>query len=174
MKLILRALPLLVATAVPAAAAAQLVITVPAVEPIIPRAAFEPERDAMADVDAALAAAQASGRHVMIIFGGDWCHDSRALADLFAQERFATMLDERYHIVRVHVPRASGQRSIAAGQRFGLGDIVGTPTVLILTPDGRPINLADAPRWRNAASRKPDAIHRHFARAVPPVRQTAR
>lgn len=133
-------------------------------------AVFDPARDAMADVDAALAAAQLSRRHVLIIFGGDWCHDSRALTDLFAQERFATMLAARYEIVRVHVPRALDQRSIAAGHRFGLGNIVGTPTVLILTPDGRPINLSDAPRWRNAASRKADGIYRHFARTVAPVR----
>lgn len=131
---------------------------------------FDPARDAMADIDAALTAAAAGGRHVMIIFGGDWCHDSRALTELFAQDRFAAMLADRYEIVHVHVPRAHDQRSIAAGHRFGLGNIVGTPTVLILTADGRPTNLTDAPRWRNAASRKPDAIYRYFARTVAPVR----
>lgn len=130
---------------------------------------FNPDADAEADVNAAIAAAQTSGRHVMIVLGGDWCHDSMAIADLFAQDRFQTMLNARYEIAWVHVPFDPTARSIAVAHRFGLGDIVGTPTVLILTPAGQPINLDDAPTWRNAASRKPEAIYRHFARAVAPV-----
>lgn len=130
---------------------------------------FDPAADAGAAVDAALIAAQDSGRHVLVIFGGDWCHDSEAIADLFGSDRFAAMLAARYELVWVHVPYSRDERTIAVARRFGLGDIVGTPTILILTPQGQPTNLEDAPRWRNAASRKPDAIYRHFARAVAPV-----
>lgn len=130
---------------------------------------FDPERDANADVDAALSAAQASGRHVLVIFGGDWCHDSMAIADLFDSDRFAAMLAQRYELVWVHVPFSRDERSIATASRFGLGDVVGTPTMLILTPQGQPTNLSDAPTWRNAASRKPEAVYRHFSRAVAPA-----
>ena len=130
---------------------------------------FNPSRDATADVDAALAAAQVSGRHVMLIMGGDWCHDSMALADSFATERFQSMLDARYELVWIHVPHDIADRSTVIARRFGLDSIVGTPTVLILNPSGQAINLADAPTWRNAASRKPAAIYRHFSRAVAPL-----
>lgn len=130
---------------------------------------YDPARNAAADVDAALAAARASGKHVMLILGGDWCHDSIALSDLFHSPRFAAMLSQRYELVYVHVPRDTLERDPAIARRFGLDSIVGTPTVLILNPSGAAINLADAPSWRNAASRKPAAIYRHFARAVAPV-----
>lgn len=130
---------------------------------------FDPARNATADVDAALAAARVNGKHVLLILGGDWCHDSIALADLFHAERFAAMLAPRYELVWVHVPRASAERDTALARRFGLERIEGTPTVLILNPAGQAINLADAPTWRNAAARKPAAIYRHFARAVPPA-----
>ena len=130
---------------------------------------FDPARDANADVDAALSAARANGKHVMIILGGDWCHDSMALSDWFHTPRFTAMLGARYEIVWVHVPRSLEERNIAVAHRFGLGDIVGTPTVLILDNQGTAINLADAPTWRNAASRKAEAVYRHFARAVAPV-----
>ncbi len=126
--------------------------------------AYDPARNATADVDAALAAARASGKHVLLIMGGDWCHDSMALFDLFHQQRFALMLAERYEIVWVDVGHRD--RNIDIARRFGLAGIVGTPTVLILRPDGAATNLTDAPRWRNAASRKPEAIYRHFSRAV--------
>lgn len=130
---------------------------------------FSPADDARVAIDLAIARAQARGLHTMIIFGGAWCHDSRALVDLFQTERFQHMLWPRYELVYVHMPMARGERDHLLAHRFGLGDIVGTPTILILGPDGAATNLADAPRWRNAASRKPDAIFRHFRRAAPAV-----
>lgn len=130
---------------------------------------FNPGRNAAADVDAAISAARTSGKHVMLVLGGDWCHDSIALSDLFHSPRFAAMLGQRYELVYAHVPRDTAERDPAIARRFGLDAIVGTPTVLILNPSGTAINLADAPRWRNAASRKPEAVYRHFARAVAPV-----
>ena len=129
--------------------------------------AYDSSRAATADVNAALAAARASGRHVLLIMGGDWCHDSMALWDLFHTPRFATMLDARYELVWVDVGHRD--RNLDIARRFGLPPLEGTPTVLILTPQGTATNLEDAPTWRNAASRKPEAIYRHFSRAVAPV-----
>jgi Thioredoxin-like len=128
---------------------------------------FNPEQDDAAAVDAALVAARASGKHVMIVFGGSWCHDSDALIAAFARPRAQAMLDARYEMVWVDVPYSQDEREFAVARRFGLGEIEGTPTVLIVRADGTAVNLSDAPRWRNAASRKPAAIVRHFERAVP-------
>jgi Thioredoxin-like len=128
---------------------------------------FNPEQDNAAAIDAALAAARASGKHVMIVFGGSWCHDSDALIAAFAPRRAQAMLAARYEMVWVDVPYSQDEREFAVARRFGLGAIEGTPTVLIVRADGTAVNLSDAPRWRNAASRKPAAIVRHFERAVP-------
>jgi Thioredoxin-like len=128
---------------------------------------FDPTRDAMADVDAALSAARISGKNVLLILGGDWCHDSIALTDTMAIPRTAAMLAARYEIVRVHVPYGRDERQLPVAQRFGIASVEGTPTVLILRPDGTVTNREDAPRWRNAASRKPAAIHRALERAAP-------
>lgn len=130
---------------------------------------FDPSRDAMADVDAALTAARASGKHILLILGGDWCHDSIALTDTMANPRTEAMLSARYEIVRVHVPYSSEERVLPVAQRFGIAEVEGTPTVLILSPDGTVTNRDDAPRWRNAASRKPAAIHRALERAAPAI-----
>lgn len=130
---------------------------------------FDATRDPTADVDAALDAARQSGKHVLIVFGGSWCHDSDALITAMERPATATMLARRYEIVFVDIPFSRAERSIAVAHRLGLGDIEGTPTVLILRPDGTPTNLEDAPRWRNAASRKPAAIHRALERAAPAV-----
>ncbi len=125
---------------------------------------FDPARDASADIAEAFAAARSNGRAVMLVFGADWCHDSMALVDMFAQDRFAAMLDQRYEIVLIDVGRRDNNIDVA--RRYGLDGIEGTPTVLVLRADGNPVNLSDAPRWRNAASRKARAVFRHFERLI--------
>ncbi len=135
--------------------------------PDVPAPLFDPARDAAADVDRALARARDSGKAALIVMGGDWCHDSMALARLFASDRFRPMIAARYELVYVDVGHRD--RNVDIARRFGLAGIDGTPTVVIAGGDGRARNLADAPTWRNAASRKPAAVYRHFERAAPPV-----
>ncbi|URW74617.1 thioredoxin family protein [Sphingomonas donggukensis] len=117
---------------------------------------------ARADIAAALTRARANGHRVLVIFGGNWCHDSRALAGWFATPRFRAMLDPHYEIVWVNVGKKTKNLDIA--RSYGLDGVPGTPTVLMLDAAGKPLNLADAPTWRNAASRSADAIYDHFAR----------
>jgi thioredoxin-related protein len=118
------------------------------------------------DVDAALIAAAATGKHVILVFGANWCHDSRALAGWFATPRFAAMLRDRYEIVWINVGDNLGEkdRNGDLARRFGLGPITKTPTVLIVDGEGKPLNLADAPSWANASTRSEDAIFRYFAK----------
>lgn len=119
-----------------------------------------PDRAAR-ELAAAQARAKVNGHRVLVVFGANWCHDSRALAGWFGTPRFAAMLAERYEIVWVNVGRKD--RNLDLARSLGLDGIAGTPTVLILSPEGRPQNLADAPTWRNAASRTEDAVFTYFA-----------
>jgi hypothetical protein len=114
------------------------------------------------DIVAALSRAAANRHRVIVVFGANWCHDSRALAGWFATPRFHDMLAPKYEIVWVDVGRKDKNLDLA--RRFGLAGIVGTPTVLIVDAAGKPLNLADAPTWRNAASRSGDAIYDYFAK----------
>ena len=123
---------------------------------------FGNPKRATQDVDAALARAAANGHRVLIVFGGNWCHDSRALAGWFATPRFRTMLAANYELVWVDVGKNTKNLDLA--RRFGLDGIAGTPTVLVLGADGEPRNLADAPTWRNASTRSEDAIFDYFAK----------
>ncbi len=126
---------------------------------------FDAKSNATADVDAALARARISNKRVIAVFGGNWCHDSIGLAGWFETPRFKDMLSAKYELVYVDVgvPQTGQGRNLALAQRLGLKRIKGTPTVMILSPDGRLLNRKDAPKWRNAASRTGDAIFNHFA-----------
>ena len=114
------------------------------------------------DVADAMARAKVNGRRVILVFGANWCHDSRALAGWFASPRFAAMLAPRYEIVWIDVGQKD--RNLDLARRFGLDGIKGTPTVLMLDSAGKPLNLKDAPRWHDASTRSEDKIYRYFAR----------
>jgi hypothetical protein len=116
--------------------------------------------DATADVDAALARAAVANKRVLLVMGGNWCHDSRALAGWLETERFAALVAERYELVFVNVglPQTGDGHNLAVPQRFGLAELPGTPALLVLTAEGKAVNLDSATTWRNAASRSEDAI----------------
>lgn len=114
------------------------------------------------DVADAMARAKANGHRVLLVFGANWCHDSRALAGWFATPRFAAMLNTRYEIVWIDVGQKDHNLDLA--RRYGLDGIKGTPTVLMLDSAGKPLNLKDAPRWHDASKRSEDKIYRYFAR----------
>jgi hypothetical protein len=116
--------------------------------------------DAAGDVDAALARAAANGKRVLLVMGANWCHDSRALAGWLETPRFAALVAERYELVFVNVglPQSGDGHNLEIARRFGLTEFPGTPALLVLTAEGKAVNLDTAASWRNAATRSEDAI----------------
>lgn len=122
---------------------------------------YAPEADASSDVDGALVRAAVSGKRVLLVMGANWCHDSRALAGWLESPRFAALTDAHYEVVYVDVgvPQTGEGRNLDIARRFGLDEFPGTPALLVLTAEGRAVNLDTAASWRNAASRSEDAIY---------------
>lgn len=122
---------------------------------------YDAEVDAGAQLDAALARAAAMGKHTLLVMGANWCHDSRAFAGWSQTPRFAAMLAENYETVFVDVgiPQNGEGRNLDLPARFGIDELVGTPTVLVIGPDGELKNRDTAGSWRNTASRSEDAIY---------------
>ena len=116
--------------------------------------------DAMSDVDAALVRASANGKRVLVVLGANWCHDSRALAGWLETPRFAALTAERYETVFVNVgmPQTGDGHNLDVARRFGLAEVPGTPALLVLSAEGRALNLDTAASWRNAGIRIEDAI----------------
>jgi hypothetical protein len=127
---------------------------------------FTVSENAMADVDAALARAAASGKRVLIVMGANWCHDSRALAGWLETQRFAELVAARYELVFVNIgmPQTGDGHNLGIARRFGLDELPGSPNLLVLTPQGIPVNADTATTWRNAGSRGEEAIFEELER----------
>ncbi|MEZ5892542.1 MAG: thioredoxin family protein [Parvularculaceae bacterium] len=121
---------------------------------------FDETRDAMADVDAALAAATTSRKHVLLVLGGNWCHDSRGLAGKFEKPELARVIADGYELVFVDVGHRD--RNLDVARRFGVKDLLGTPTVLILSADGELLNATSVHDWRTAASKSDEETLAYF------------
>ena len=110
---------------------------------------YLPSDDPMADVDEVLARAGKNDKLALIIMGGNWCHDSRALASRLAQPEMTPIMSEHYEVEFVDVGYLDTAMDVI--RRFGQPIIYGTPTVLIVDPEtGRVINFDTSPRWRDA------------------------
>ena len=132
--------------------------------------AYDPTEDAASELEFRLKGTAISGKKLLIIMGGNWCHDSAALANLIDSPRFVGMITQKYEVlfVDVGVPQTGRGRNLDIARRFGIKKIKGTPTVLVVSPEGKLLNSKkDAASWRNAASRDEDAIYRYFAEFTP-------
>ena len=121
---------------------------------------YDAAADARSDIAETLAAAKAENKKALLVFGANWCHDSRALAAHFEKPRFQTLISENYKLAYVDIGQKD--RNIDLAQKFGVDDIVGSPTVFITNSNGQVLNLETAPTWRNAASRHEYAIWDYF------------
>jgi thioredoxin-related protein len=121
---------------------------------------YDNEADAEIDINQTLLAAQKEGKLGLLVFGANWCHDSRALAGYFEKPRFQTLLRDYYKLAYIDVGQKN--RNIDLARKFGVDDIVGTPTIFVTNSDGDVLNLGTAPTWRNAASRNEDDVFDYF------------
>ncbi len=126
---------------------------------------YDADRNAMQDVDAALLAATANGKRVIVVLGANWCHDSRGLAAKFQQDELQAVVQENYELVYVDVGRRD--RNLDVGARFGVPELFGTPTVLVLSANGDVLNADTVHDWRTAYSKPYTDVLRYFETFAP-------
>ena len=122
---------------------------------------YDESRDAEADVEAAFARARLSGKRVLVVFGANWCHDSRGLVRHFQTSEISEFVEANFETVWVDVdtPQMGMGRNLELAAALGQDEVVGTPTVVLLDPMRVRINRQDtATAWRNSDSRTTDEV----------------
>ena len=112
---------------------------------------YSPSENPMADLETTLQQAAAENKLALIIFGANWCHDSRALAARIHQEPLQSVINEHYVFLLVNVGNLSEGRE--AIQSLGVPIYYATPTVLVVDPVSRRlVNKGNRNMWGRAAS----------------------
>lgn len=104
----------------------------------------------------ARASAKSDHRRAVVVFGADWCHDSRALAAVLTSEGFRSEFGGRYAVTFIDVgkPQTGEGRNLELVEQLGVKNLKSTPALLVIAPDGKLLNGSrDAISWRNAESR---------------------
>jgi thiol-disulfide isomerase/thioredoxin len=128
---------------------------------------YDPNADAQAQLAAALTAAKADGRRVLLDFGGNWCPDCRVLAGIMELPEVKPWLDRHFVVVPIDVGRMDRNLDIPA--RYGVPKLRGVPHVLVLDTDGTPLNPLDTGELPNARNLKPQAVVDWLARWAKPA-----
>ena len=133
----------------------------PAAEKPVERKFFIETADDSAMLEAELAKAKAAGKLAVIVFGADWCHDSRSLAKVLTSPAFTTEFGARFAVifVDVGVPQAGQGRNLDLVGHYGVKKMKSTPALFVVSPKGKRLNSADdAVSWRNGDSRSAEDV----------------
>lgn len=130
---------------------------------------YDETADADADVAQAFARAKASGKRVLLDFGGNWCPDCRILASIINLPEVRPFLDAHYELVTIDVGRYTKNLHIAA--RYGVEKLQGVPSVLILDANGTLLNASNSAELSDARSMTPQAIADWLAKFAGPAKK---
>jgi thiol-disulfide isomerase/thioredoxin len=117
---------------------------------------YDEAADAHEVLAAALAAAKASGKKLLVDFGANWCPDCRALGGILALEPVRTYVAAHYEVAVIDVGRFN--KNLDIPQTYGV-KIHGIPTVMIVDPaDNRVMNRDGLEALGDAATMSPQAV----------------
>lgn len=120
-----------------------------------PKQVYNEAADARAELNQALAKAQAQQKNVLVVFGANWCGDCLALEKKMSAGSLAEHVNKRLVVLKVNVGRFDRNTDLAA--QMGIVLKKGIPAVAVLQRDGELLRatsggeLADARNMGDAA-----------------------
>jgi len=136
-------------------------------EPARPEAPFDERADGEALLRDAVFKARGEEKRTIVVFGANWCPDARALAGVFEHPVMAGFLEA--HAVPVLIDVGRYDRNETAVKAVNVHPLEGLPAVVILDPDGAPIDPEGLYRWRSARDEEAQTIADWFALRLSPA-----
>lgn len=118
--------------------------------------------EARAAVSAACERAAAAGKRVAVLFGADWCPDSRSLNAALAHPLVAPIVEPAFEVVHVDVGRRDRHLDLMA--EYGMDVWKGIPALAVIEPDGTLVGAQREGEFRTARDLAPIEIATAFHR----------
>lgn len=130
--------------------------------PVLPEYQFAPNNDVYQQLNEKRNAAISNNKRLMVVFGAEWCHDSRGLSQRFSTPEINTILQQQYEVLLVDVGYLSTGFEII--QQLQQPIYYGTPAVLILDPKTNTLlNQPSIMHWTNADSLELEEYNDYFS-----------
>ena len=133
---------------------------------------YDPKADGSAQIAAALQRATAGDKHVLLVFGANWCIWCRRLHTAFAGEpTVAKALDAGFEVVLLDVNSRNGsKRNADVNERYGNPIAHGLPVLVVLDAAGRPLTTQETGALEAGAKHSPEKIRAFLAKWAPSPR----
>ena len=120
---------------------------------------FDKTASAKDDIQRSLSAARPSGKHVLLVFGANWCSDSTRMVSLLQSDpQIAAVLRESYLVTRVDVgPKGSGRNGDLV-TRYHASIDKGIPVLVVLDSSGQLLNDTRQERLRDSDHKHPERV----------------
>lgn len=126
---------------------------------------YDANRNASADIKAALSTAAQKHQEVLVDFGADWCPDCVALDSMFRTPQVETLLTDDYVVVAVDVGTWNLNLDVA-GRYLDLHKS-GIPALVVLTPNGKVITTTNNGSFSNARTMAPSDVAAFLTKWAP-------
>jgi thioredoxin 1 len=103
---------------------------------------YPPPASAASDIQKARERAKGSGRLLMVVFGGNWCPDCRALDSRLHEQPVRDYVEKRFEIVNVNIGEMNANLDIA--KDLGVSLKKGVPAAAFYTSDGKQVGITNA------------------------------
>jgi thioredoxin 1 len=96
---------------------------------------YPPANEAQADINTALAAASRDHKHVLLVFGGNWCYDCHVLDTTFRSREIAPLVDANFHVVHVNI--GDYDQNLDLATKYSVPLKKGVPCIAVLDASGK-------------------------------------
>ncbi|MFJ3877007.1 thioredoxin family protein [Streptomyces sp. NPDC090077] len=103
----------------------------------VPGPGYDASADAQKQIQAALNAAAADGRTVLLDFGANWCGNCKAADKVFAQPATAAILGADYHLVKIDIGGSSSANSALLRKYSPSGGTYTMPVLVAVSSSGK-------------------------------------
>ncbi len=130
---------------------------------------YPPVADANANIQAALTHAARDHKHVLVVFGANWCYDCHVLDAAFRSAEIAPLLEANYEVVHVDIGKGDHNQDIM--QRYGVPLEKGIPALAVLEGEGKLLYSQRNGEFEAARSLGPEDLIAFLNRWKPDSRQ---
>ena len=128
-------------------------------------AVYDEKADAPKQVTAATAEASRRGKHIVLVFGANWCPDCHALDAQMHKPELAAIVARNFLVVKVDV--GSMDKNLDLAQKYGVPLRRGIPAMAVLDPQGKLLFAQDQGQFADARHLSYESIQEFFVKWEP-------
>lgn len=128
-------------------------------------AIYDEKADAGRDIAAAVANARASNRHIVLIFGANWCPDCHALDAQMHKPELASIIKQNFVIV--HIDVGGLDKNVTLAEQYHVPIARGIPALAVLDRHSKLLFAADQGQFSDAREMSYDSIKAFFLKWEP-------